>query len=141
MIMEKEIIKWEDFNKIDLRVGTIVNIEIFEKAVKPAFKIWVDFGYFGIKKTSAQIRKNYSKDDLIGQQIIDLNLINEKENNLSQDFKRWIGSTEIEPITFSLLSILRPSLFFGSIRRTASSRISDGRRSRRFSAVSTFNPV
>ena len=72
MIMEKEIIKWEDFNKIDLRVGTIVNIVIFEKAVKPAFKIWVDFGYLGIKKTSAQIRKNYSKDDLIGQQIIGL---------------------------------------------------------------------
>ena len=70
--MIKEMIKWEDFNKIDLRVGTIVNIEIFKKAVKPAFKIWVDFGFLGIKKTSAQIRKNYKKEDLIGHQIIGL---------------------------------------------------------------------
>ncbi len=85
--MEKEIIKWEDFNKIDLRVGTIVNIEIFEKAVKPAYKIWVDFGYLGIKKTSAQIRKNYSKDDLIGQQIIGLiNLPKKQIADINSEF-------------------------------------------------------
>ena len=85
--MEKEIIKWEDFNKIDLRVGTIVNIEIFEKAFKPAYKIWVDFGYLGIKKTSAQIRKNYSKDDLIGQQIIGLiNLPKKQIADINSEF-------------------------------------------------------
>ena len=87
MIIEKEMIKWEDFNKIDLRVGTIVNIEIFEKAVKPAFKICVDFGFLGIKKTSAQIRKNYSKDDLIGQQIIGLiNLPKKQIADINSDF-------------------------------------------------------
>ncbi len=85
--MEKGIIKWEDFNKVDLRIGTIISIELFEKAIKPAFKIWVDFGPLGIKKTSAQIRKNYTKKDLIGKQIVGLvNLPKKQIADINSEF-------------------------------------------------------
>lgn len=58
------------FKNIDIRVGTIIKAEIFEKAKNPAYKIWMDFGDLGIKKTSAQITKLYQPENLIGKQII-----------------------------------------------------------------------
>lgn len=66
----ESLINWEDFSKIDIRVGTIVGSELFKKARKPAYKIRVDFGDFGIRKTSAQITKLYDADELIGKQVI-----------------------------------------------------------------------
>ncbi|WP_075350003.1 tRNA-binding protein [Algoriphagus marinus] len=66
-----QTIDYEDFEKIDLRVGTIVKAENFEKARKPAYKIWVDLGEdVGIKKSSAQITDYYQIDDLIGRQVV-----------------------------------------------------------------------
>lgn len=65
-----ELINWSDFEKIDMRVGTIVNAEIFKEAKKPAYKISIDFGDLGIKKTSAQITELYVPDELIGKQVI-----------------------------------------------------------------------
>lgn len=59
-----------DFEKIELRAGTIVQAEIFENARKPAIKVWVDFGDFGIKKSSAQITDYYVPEQLIGKQVI-----------------------------------------------------------------------
>lgn len=65
------MISWEDFEKIDMRVGTIQNAEFFEKARKPAYKLWIDFGNeLGIKKTSAQITNLYKPEELINKQII-----------------------------------------------------------------------
>lgn len=58
------------FKNIDIRVGTIIKAEIFKKAKNPAYKIWIDFGDLGIKKTSAQITKLYQPENLIGKQII-----------------------------------------------------------------------
>ncbi|MBM3445088.1 MAG: tRNA-binding protein [Bacteroidota bacterium] len=64
------MITWDDFTKIDIRAGTIINAQPFEKAKKPAFQLEIDFGPLGIKKSSAQITFHYSADELIGRQII-----------------------------------------------------------------------
>ena len=68
--MEKELIDWKDFIKIDMRVGTIIDVKINKKTNKPAYIIWIDFGIFGVKKTSAQITNLYSLSELKGQQVI-----------------------------------------------------------------------
>ena len=63
-------ITWDDFEKIDIRVGTIVKVTDFPKAKKPAFQISIDFGELGIKKSSAQITALYNKESLEGKQVI-----------------------------------------------------------------------
>lgn len=65
----KTQITFEDFNKVDIRIGTILEVLDFPKARKPAYKLTIDFGTLGIKKTSAQITQLYCKEDLIGKQI------------------------------------------------------------------------
>jgi tRNA-binding protein len=66
-----DIIEWKDFEKINLVSGTIIEVEDFPEARKPAFKVKVDLGeVIGIKKSSAQITTHYTKDQLIGRQVI-----------------------------------------------------------------------
>ncbi|SMO58371.1 tRNA-binding protein [Fodinibius sediminis] len=65
------MISWNDFKKVDLRIGTIKEVSDFPEARKPAYKLIVDFGEeIGLKKSSAQITERYSKEDLVGQQVI-----------------------------------------------------------------------
>lgn len=64
-------ITWQDFESIELRVGTIIRVEDFPEARKSAYKIWVDFGWeIWIKQSSAQITTHYTKDELAGKQIV-----------------------------------------------------------------------
>jgi tRNA-binding protein len=64
------MINWDDFEKIDIRVGTILEASPFEKAKKPAYKLSIDFGILGIKKSSAQITGLYSIEELPGKQVV-----------------------------------------------------------------------
>ncbi|MEW7280877.1 tRNA-binding protein [Aquimarina sp. 2201CG1-2-11] len=68
--MSKEQISWSDFSKIDIRVGTILTAEIFEEARNPAYKLSIDFGALGVKKSSAQITKLYQPEDIVGKQVV-----------------------------------------------------------------------
>lgn len=63
-------ITWNEFEKVELRAGTIVKAENFPEARKPAYKVWVDFGELGIKKSSVQITRLYTREELIGKQVI-----------------------------------------------------------------------
>ncbi|HEY4323225.1 MAG TPA: tRNA-binding protein [Mucilaginibacter sp.] len=65
-----ETITWRDFEKVEIRTGTILEAADFPQALKPAYKVRVDFGHLGIKWTSAQITKHYTKEQLIGRQIL-----------------------------------------------------------------------
>lgn len=66
-----ETIQWSDFIKVDMRVGTIIEVKDFPKARKPAYQVRIDFGNeVGVKKSSAQITMRYSKEDLLHKQII-----------------------------------------------------------------------
>lgn len=64
-------ISWSDFQKIEIRIGTIIDVQDFPEARNPAYKLQVDFGEeLGIKKSSAQITDLYSKEDLLGKQVM-----------------------------------------------------------------------
>ncbi len=64
------MISWEDFEKVDIRTGTILEVNDFPSARKPAYQLTIDFGEFGIKRSSAQITALYNKEALIGKQVI-----------------------------------------------------------------------
>lgn len=68
--MIKPEISWDDFEKLDIRSGTIISASDFPKARNPSYQLEIDFGDLGIKKTSAQITDLYQKEELIGKQII-----------------------------------------------------------------------
>lgn len=63
-------ISWEDFEKIDIRIGTIIEVKDFPKAKKPAYQLLIDFGMLGQKKSSAQITAHYKKEELLNRQVI-----------------------------------------------------------------------
>lgn len=60
----------ESFEKLEIRVGTVIKAEVFKEVKKPAYKVWIDFGDLGIKKTSAQITVLYKTEELVGKQVV-----------------------------------------------------------------------
>ena len=63
-------ITYDDFDKVDIRVGRIVQVDDFPQARKPAWKLRIDFGPLGVKSSSAQLTQRYAKDDLMGMQVL-----------------------------------------------------------------------
>src|SRR5471030_1893625 len=64
-------ISYDEFEKVNLRSGTIVKVEEFPRAKKPAYKVWVDFGHeIGVKQTSAQVTKHYTPENLVGRLVV-----------------------------------------------------------------------
>jgi len=63
-------INWDDFNRVDIRVGTIVRVEEFPEAKKPAYKLWIDFGELGVKQSSVQITELYKRENLPGRRVV-----------------------------------------------------------------------
>ena len=70
MMNDMEEITWADFERVELRAGTILEVFDYPEARKPAYKVKVDFGGLGVKMSSAQITKHYTKEELVGRQII-----------------------------------------------------------------------
>ncbi len=66
----ENLLTWKEFTKVEMRVGTIISAEIFKEAMNPAYKMIIDFGEYGQKKTSAQITKLYSPEELVGKQVV-----------------------------------------------------------------------
>jgi len=64
------MISWDDFEKVDIRTGTILEVNEFPGARKPAYQLTIDFGELGIKSSSAQITALYTKEEIIGKQVI-----------------------------------------------------------------------
>ena len=64
------LITYDEFEQVEICVGQVIKVEDFTKTRKPAYKLWIDFGEFGIKKSSAQITKLYTQEDLVGKQIL-----------------------------------------------------------------------
>lgn len=65
-----ERIEWEDFEKVELRVGTVVRCEPLPEARKPSYRMWIDFGEFGTRTSSAQITALYRPEDVVGRQVV-----------------------------------------------------------------------
>jgi len=70
MELTQEALTWNDFLKVEMRIGTIISAEIFKEVRNSAYKIVIDFGELGMKKTSAQITQLYQPEDIIGNQIV-----------------------------------------------------------------------
>jgi tRNA-binding protein len=102
-----EQIQWADFEKVALRVGTVLEVLDFPEARKPAYKLKVDFGDIGIKWSSAQITINYTKEELVGRQII--GVINFPEKQIANFKSQFLvtGFTDSEG-HIVLASVERP---------------------------------
>ena len=68
--MQTEPLTWTDFDKVEIRTGTITAAEPFPQAKKPAYKLTIDFGESGVKRTSAQLTKLYQPGELVGKQVV-----------------------------------------------------------------------
>ena len=105
----KPEINFDDFSKVDIRIGTIIEVNDFPKAHKPAYQLTIDFGNLGIKKSSAQITDLYTKNDLLHKQIIAIFNFKKKQiaNFLSECLVLGVANNNGEIV---LLKTSKPSI-------------------------------
>lgn len=103
------MINFEDFTKVDLRVGTIVQVDDFPEANKPAYKLTIDFGPLGIKHSSAQITSLYTKEDLYDKQIIAVVNFSEKQIANFKSNCLVLGAVNIQEVTLLSTKIKVPN--------------------------------
>ena len=107
--MTKPEITFDDFNKVDIRIGTIIDVNDFPKAKKPAYQLTIDFGDLGIKKSSAQITQLYAKEDLLQKQI--LAIVNFKDKQIANFISECLVlGIENENKEIVLLQASKPSV-------------------------------
>ncbi|HEX4958875.1 MAG TPA: tRNA-binding protein [Lacibacter sp.] len=106
MSQATHLISWNDFIKIEMRTGTIIAAEVFKEAKKPAYKITIDFGTLGTRKTSAQVTTLYTCEELIGKQVIAIINFPPKQIATMQSECLLLGAVDGEEVT--LLSTERP---------------------------------
>jgi tRNA-binding protein len=99
-------ISWADFSKVDMRVGTIVHAEVFAEAKKPAYKITVDFGELGLKKSSAQITELYQTGELVGKQVIAV--VNFPPKQIANFWSECLILGSVDGTKITLLSMDKP---------------------------------
>ena len=99
-------ISWADFEKVLIVAGTVVRVEAFPEARKPAWKVWVDFGPYGEKKTSAQIAALYSAEQLLGRQVV--GVINFPEKQIGPFCSQFLLTGFPTPDGVVLTAIERP---------------------------------
>ena len=88
IIIDHIMIRFEDFQKIDIRTGTIISAEVFEKAKIPAYQLQIDFGPLGILRSSAQLTVNYSIQSLVGKKVIAV--VNFPEKQIANFFSQCL---------------------------------------------------
>lgn len=107
--MTKPEITFDDFNKVDIRIGTIIEVVDFPKAKKPAYQLTIDFGDLGIKKSSAQITQLYAKEDLLQKQI--LAIVNFKDKQIANFISECLVlGVENENKEIVLLKVSKPAV-------------------------------
>jgi tRNA-binding protein len=99
-------ITWKDFEKIEMRIGTIVSAEVFTEARNPSYKIVIDFGEFGTRKTSAQVTELYKPHELVGKQVVAVINFPPKQIANIQSECLLLGAVEGKEVT--LLTSERP---------------------------------
>lgn len=95
-------LSWNDFTKVDMRVGTVVKVEDFPEARNPAYKLWIDFGALGTFKSSAQITVKYNKEELLGAQVVAV--VNFPEKQIGPFMSQCLVLGAVEGKAVTLLS-------------------------------------
>lgn len=95
-------LSWNDFTKVDMRVGTVVKVEDFPEARNPAYKLWIDFGALGTLKSSAQITLKYHKEELLGIQVVAV--VNFPEKQIGPFMSQCLVLGAVEGKAVTLLS-------------------------------------
>ena len=104
-----ERIDWSDFSKVEMRVGTILSAEVFEKAKRPAYILYVDLGELGILKSSAQITKLYRAEELVGKQVIAVVNFPPKQIANIQSQCLVLGAVQGDEVTLLTVDIPTPN--------------------------------